>query len=191
MRVIGLVFLTIFTWFSVASAETKLAYVDMQRALLETDDGKNAKKQLEKMKKVRQSQLDSKQKNLRKMQKELEAQKAFMKEDVLRAKQMEFGKKLKELQMIYATLQKELAAEEAKLTKVILERMGRILMAVGRKSGDIFILEKNDSRILWAPAKYDLTNELIRRYNAGEGRGGKAKKKSKKKAKKSGKKKKK
>ena len=179
MRVIGLTILALSCWIGVASAEVKIAYVDMQRALLETEDGKKAKQQLQKMKKVRQSKLDNKQKALRAMQKNLEAQKAFMKEDVLRAKQLEFGKKLKELQMLYATLQKELAAQEAKLTKVILERMGRILMALGKRSGDLVILEKNDSRILWAPTKFDLTNELIRRYNSGEGRGAKGKKKKK------------
>ena len=92
---------------TVARAEAvKVGYVDMQRALLEVEEGKKAKAALEKMKKSRQGDLDARQTELRKMQKDLEAQKAFMKADVKQAKEREFGKKLQELQMTYAKLQR-------------------------------------------------------------------------------------
>ena len=32
------------------------------------------------------------------------------------------------------------------------------------------VFEKTQSSILWAPKHLDLTNEVIRRYNAGEGK---------------------
>ncbi|MEZ4468703.1 MAG: OmpH family outer membrane protein [bacterium] len=44
-----------------AAAEVKIAFVDMQRALLEVEDGKEAKQKLEKMKKERQAALDAQQ----------------------------------------------------------------------------------------------------------------------------------
>ena len=90
----------------------------------------------------------------------------------------ELGQKIQELKMTFATLQRELAAEEAKLTKPILERMAKILAQIGKSEGDLVILEKNESRVLWAPAKLDLTNELIRRYNKSVS-GKKSKKKKK------------
>jgi outer membrane protein len=161
----GLLFSTGF-----ASAETKLGYVDLQRALMEVEDGKKAKKQLENMKTSRQKKLDARQNELREMQKSLEAQQAFMQADVKRQKQQEFGQKLQQLQSTYVNLQKELAAEEAKLTKGIYARMGRILGKIGKKDGYTMILEKSQSSVLWAPQHLDLTNDLIRRYNAGEGK---------------------
>ncbi len=150
--------------------EVKLAYVDMQRALLEVDDGKAAKSRLEKLKKERQSKLDASQEELRAMQKNFEAQKAFMKPEVLQQKQQEFAQKLQGLQMTYATLQKELVAEEAKETQKIFKRMAKILADVGQKESFTMVLEKTESSILWAPKHLDITNELIRRYNAGEGK---------------------
>ena len=51
-----IVCLTAFT--TTAMAQIKVGYVDFQRALLETDDGKKAKAELEKMKSQRQQQLD-------------------------------------------------------------------------------------------------------------------------------------
>jgi outer membrane protein len=93
-----------------------------------------------------------------------------MKEDVRQAKEKEFREKLGQLQMTFAQLQKELAQEEAKLTKGIFERMARILAKMGEAEGFTMIFEKTESSILWAPRHLDLTNDLIRRYNAGEGK---------------------
>lgn len=166
---------------AVAHAEdVKFGYVDMQRALLEVNEGKQAKAQLEKMKKARQGDLDAKQAELRKMQKDLEAQKAFMKADIKRAKEQEFGKKLQELQMTYAKLQKELAREEAKLTQKIFAQMSRILSKMGKSGKYTMIFEKTESSLLWAEPHLELTNELIRRFNAGEGKGKAKKRKAKK-----------
>ena len=167
-----------------AIAEVKVGYVDLQRALLETEQGQKAKVKLEEMKAARQTQLDARQEQLRALQKNLEAQKAFMKEDVRRQKEMEFAEQLKGLQFTYASLQKELAQEEAVLTQGIIMRMGRILANVGIEQGFTLILEKTESRILWAPRHLDLTNDLIRRFNAGEGKEGAAPAKKTKKAKK-------
>lgn len=157
----------------VAHAQAKVAFVDMQRALLEVDEGKVAKSTLEKMKSERQRQLDAQQEELKKLQGDFEAQKAMMKDDIRRQKEDEFREKLGRLQLTYATLQKELAQKEAELTKDIFKRMARILEKMGREQKWTMIFEKTESSVLWAEPALDLTNELIRRYNAGEGKGAK------------------
>jgi outer membrane protein len=48
--------------------------------------------------------------------------------------------------------------------------MSRILQTMGRDQKWTLILEKNESSVLYSEASLDLTNELIRRYNAGEGK---------------------
>ena len=103
---------------------------------------------LEKMKVSRQQKLDDDQKKLRELQKSLEQQKAFMKEDV--RKQKEQNSSGKGAKMTFAKLQKELAAEEAKLTRGIIQRMGGILADIGKRDNYTMILEKSESRILWA-----------------------------------------
>ncbi len=153
-----------------AQAEVKIAFVDMQRALLEVEDGKKAKSQLETMKTQRQGQLDAQQDELRKMQKDLEAQSEFMTAEVKNTKEKDFREKLGKLQLTYAQLQQELAKEEAQLTKGIFQRMGRILQEIGEKEGYSMIFEKTESSLLWAQRHLDLTNDLIRKYNAGEGK---------------------
>ena len=156
--------------FTPALAEGEVAYVDLQRALLETDEGKKAKAALEKMKAERQKKLDERQTQLKTLQQNLESQRTFMAQDVLRQKEAEFAQQLRELQMTYANLQKELATEEAKRTNKLLARMLKIVEKIGKDRKYAAVLERNESRVLWAPSKHDLTNEVIRKFDAGEGK---------------------
>ena len=165
---------------TLAQAEAKFAYVDLQRAIMETKDGKKAKGELEAMKKQRQSQLDVEQKKLREEGKNLEAQKAIMLPAKYAEREREFAMKIQKLRQTHMQLQQQLQQKEAQLTQGILARMGMILAKLGRERSYSVILEKTESRILWAPQSLDLTNELIARYNAGEGKKGKGGKKSRK-----------
>ncbi len=171
---LGLTALLLFTGLSLgagaALAETKIAYVDLQRALLEVEDGKKAKAELEKLKADRQKELDAAQTEVRKLKEAFDAQVQFMKPEVKQQKQMELAQKLQGLQQTFAEKQKELVKKEAELTKKIFARMGAILAKVGEKEGYTMIFEKTESSLLWAPKHLDLTNDLIRRYNAGEGK---------------------
>jgi Skp family chaperone for outer membrane proteins len=106
----------------------------------------------------------------KKLKAAFDTQKAMMKDDVRRQREEELAEKLGRLQMLYATLQKELAGKEAELTKDIFKRMAKILEKMGREQKWTMIFEKTESSVLWAEQSLDLTNELIRRYNAGEGK---------------------
>ena len=60
----------------------------------------------------------------------------------------------------------------SELTKTILERMERILRRMGQTDGYTMIFERNEAGVMWAPTNLDLTDSVIQRYNAGEGRDG-------------------
>ncbi len=173
MRALSLLILPLLLSTGAALAKGKkpkpmFAYVDVQRAALETKEGKKIRAELEKMKKDRQTKLDAKMKELQELKKDFDAQQSFMKAEVKREKQMQLEKAFGELQMTYAKLQKELVAEEARRTKKVLMRMKKILATMGKKGdyGMIF----DGAALVWAEPHLDLTNELIRRYNKGEGK---------------------
>ena len=88
------------------------------------------------------------------------------------AKLRVYQKAFVELQTTYVEYQRELAQKEAKLTKGILERMAGILQRMGQRDGYTMIVERNEGGVMWVPANLDVTDELIQRYNKGEGRSG-------------------
>lgn len=162
--------LPLLTWFlllggAAAHAETKFGYVDLQRALNEVEEGKNAKAKLKKEFDGKQATLDQKQDELKKLKAEFDKQSLVLAEDKKRAKQEELQQKFFELQGLYAKLQKELTAQEAELTQDIFKKMGVIIAEIAEREGFTVVLEKNDGGVLYAPPANDLTNELIRRYN--------------------------
>jgi len=146
--------------------ETKVAYVDLQKALNEVTDGKAAKEKLKKEFDAKQKQLDKKQEDVKKLKENLEAQAMMLSEDARRERAMDLQKKMYELQQLYIQLQGDLSKKEAEATKKIFEKMGKIIEDLGKEKGFDMILERSESSILFAKPGLDLTDELVRRYNS-------------------------
>ena len=154
-----------------AHAEIKIAYVDLQRALEETDDGKRAKAKLKSDYEKKQKDLDARQEELKKMKADIDKQATLLKPEALQQKQQELQTKLVGLQETYMRLQKDLQEKEATETRKIFDRMQAIIQGMAQSEGVTYVLEKN-SGILYAPPSMDLTNELIRKFNATANSGG-------------------
>jgi outer membrane protein len=148
-----------------AMGQTKVAYVDLQRALSEVADGKAAKAKLKKEFDLRQKELDEKQDELKKMQADLQARGDAMSEDARRKAQQEMDQKLMDVSRLYAQLQKELTQKEHDATKGIFAKMVNIVKGIAEKESISLVFEKTDSGLFYAQPSLDLTNELIRSYN--------------------------
>ncbi len=147
-------------------AQTKIAVVDLQRALNETEDGRRAKRRLKALFRRRQKALDAAQENLKKMKEDIERQQNVLSESALQKRMEEYQKAFIELQSTYVEYQRELAQKEAQLTKRILERMQEILRRIGQTDGYTMIVEANEGGVVWVPGNLDLTDTVIQRYNA-------------------------
>jgi len=153
-------------------AQVRVAVVDLQRALNETEDGRRAKTQLKRLFKSRQKGLDDKQNELKKMKEDIEKQKNVLSQPALQKKLEAYQQAFVELQTVYVDYQRELASKEAELTKVIIVRMENILRRLGQAEGYTLILERGEAGVMWVPSNLDVTDAVIQRYNAGEGRDG-------------------
>jgi outer membrane protein len=151
-------------------AQAKIAVVDLQRAIMETEDGRNAKDKLKKLFLRRQKDLDDKQTALKQMKEGIEAQRNVLARDALQKKLEEYQKMFVDLQTVYMDYQRELSTKEAELTKDIIARMQTILRRIGQKEGYTLVVERNEAGVIFVPSNLDLTDLLIQRYNAGEGR---------------------
>ena len=149
-----------------------MAVVDLQQALNETDDGRQAKRRLKTLFRRRQKALDAAQNKLKQMAEDIEKQKAVLSREALQARMEEYQKALIELQSQYMEYQQELATKEAQLTKRILDRMREILQRIGRADNYTIIVEANEGGVIWVQPNLDLTQRLITEYNSGGGSGG-------------------
>ncbi len=148
-----------------ARAEQKIGYVDLQRALNEVDEGKTAKAILQKDFADKQKQLDAKKAEFEKAQADFEKQAVVMSEAARKDKAQDLDRRARELQALFVNLQKDLSDRERDATRGIFDRMAAIVREIAETDGFTYVLEKG-AGVVYAPASLDLTNELIRKYNA-------------------------
>ena len=148
----------------------KIGVVDMQRALMEIEDGRKAKANLKQVFDQKQKVLDKQQADLKALKESLEKQRNVLARDVMEKKLGEYQRAFAELQSTYMAFQQELGAKEGDLTKPIIERLQRIMRRIGQTDGYALILDRGEAGVVYVPSTYDLTDLLIQRYNAGEGR---------------------
>jgi outer membrane protein len=149
--------------------DVKLGYVDLQRALNETEDGRKAKANLKKVFDQKQKELDEQQEQLKKDIEDLNKKRTLLPADKVRDKEAELQERMQKVQQSYMRYQQDLSGKEQEATGKIFERMSRIISKIAASENFTMIFDKQQSSVLFAKPHLDLTNELIRRYNAGEG----------------------
>src|SRR5262245_58367703 len=147
--------------------EVKIGYVDMQRALNETEDGRKAKAQLKKVFDQKQKELDEQQEELKKAIEDLDKKRTLLPADKVREKETELQARMQKVQQTYLRQQQERPGKEQEAPAKIFERMSKIISKMAQAKNFSMIFDRTG--VVYAKPHLDLTNELIRRYNSGEG----------------------
>jgi len=148
------------------AAELKIGYVDLQRAVSEVEEGKAARAQLKREFDEKQKKLDEKEAELKQLQADLEKQALVLSEQAKREKAELMERKFGEAQALLGQLRQELGNRERELMSALFDKMGQIVKEIAEAEGFTYVLEKNQAGIMFAPSSLDVTNELVRKYNA-------------------------
>jgi len=148
-----------------ASAQMKIAVVDVQRAVMETEDGLRAQATLKKLFDRRQHELDARQDELKRARDDIEKQAKVISKDALQRRMNEWQQSMAELQGVFMEFNKELQKEQNKMTQPILNRVLSVLRQVAAQDGYDAILERN--AVPYARTDLDITDRVIQRYNTG------------------------
>lgn len=149
-----------------ALAQQKVGYVDLQRALNEVDEGKAAKALLKTDFDEKQRQLDAKKADFDQATTNFEKQAVVMSDAAKREKAQELDRRARELQGIFIQLQKDLSEREQQITRGIFDKMASIVREIAEADGFALVLEKSGGGVVWGEPSLDVTNELVRKYNA-------------------------
>jgi len=155
-----------------ARAEVKLGYVDIQRALKETGEGKAASAALASEFGERGKALEAKEKELIGVRDELQKQAALLTPEIRAKKVAEFQEKAGAHDEAKFKLQQEATGRERALVRPLADKMLSLLREMAQADGYTMIFDhdptgdRDRSGILYAPTALDLTNELIRKFDA-------------------------
>ncbi|MBI5048320.1 MAG: OmpH family outer membrane protein [Deltaproteobacteria bacterium] len=147
----------------VMTAELKLGYINLQKALNECLAGKEAVAELEAETKKRQEQVDVKQEELKKLNEEMEKKRAVWSEDMREQKQKELQTKMQEFQRFYLQSNDDIKRREQENKTVLIKDLIELAKPLANEKGYTFIFESQG--LIYGPPDADLTNELIKIYD--------------------------
>jgi outer membrane protein len=142
----------------------RAAVVDVQRCIMETTEGKRAKKDLEKTFAKGQARLDRKAKDIEKGMRDLQAKAAMLSQQELIKRQEDLMRRQAELEQLGMKLQEEVMQKEQLLTEKIYKKVGAIVKQIALEEDLQIVLVRSDMTVLYANPKLDLTNRVIVRY---------------------------
>jgi outer membrane protein len=149
---------------TVAAAEVKIGFVDMQKAIQESSAGKKAKKELEEDFNKKKKDLEKKEADLKKLNEDFEKKSMVLSDDIRTKKQQELQQEMLKYRDLVGKSQLEIQKRERELTSPIIENLRKILDGIAEKDGFTVILEKSEQSVLWAKKDIDLTDRLIQEY---------------------------
>lgn len=152
---------------SVAAADMKIAVVDTQRAVMETEDGLRAQASLKKHFDKRQRELDEKQTALQKEREDIEKQKDVLSKQSLQARVDKWQKDMAELQTVFVDYNRELQKRQGELTQPIFQKAMGIIRRLATQSGFDIVVDKQ--AVPYHRSDLDLTDRVITEYNQSAG----------------------
>lgn len=147
-------------------ADTRIAFVDLQKALNLSAEGKAAKEKITGKVKEYEGVIDKRQQELKKLKDELEKQSALLSEDARAAKERDYQQKLKDFQRFTKDVQEELQQQDSEHTNRIIEKLVNLIQEVGKREGYDMVLERNSGGIIYGAEKVDLTDLALKEFDA-------------------------
>jgi outer membrane protein len=157
-------------WSATAEAQqqqqVKIGVVDFQRALNTVKEGAAAKQKLEGMFKEKKAAIDAMEVKLGAMQADYEKQAIILSDQARKQKEMELMQAQQVYQQTYMQSEQEMQAAYGKIMEDLLEKMRKIAEQIAKEQGYNLVLEVTEGGVVYNAGAMDITNELIKRYDA-------------------------
>lgn len=147
------------------TSSIKIGSVDIQRALNESDAGKEAKKALTKEVEKFQRLVAEKQKELQDMKESLEKQALMLTPEARGTREKELQTRLRDVQRWGEDVQNEVNQRRAEMERSILIGLQKVVQKLGADEGYTLILEKSQNSVLFASKSIDMTDLVIKAYD--------------------------
>ena len=164
---IGIMAIALAVAFSSAAtaADIKIGVVNLQKALNECQAGKEAVAELEDEVKKRQEQVDARQEELKKLNEEAEKKRSVWSDEMKEQKQRELQARMQEFQRFYMQSNDDLKKREQEKKTVIIKDLLEVAKKLAKEKGYTFVFE-TQAGVIYSPQEADLTEEVIKLYNA-------------------------
>jgi outer membrane protein len=142
----------------------KIGFIDVQRAISESQAGKRAKEKFQAQIKKAEGDLLKEKSELERLKADLDKKGPLLKDEERRNLEAELQRRYTNYQRGMTDQQQDLRQKESEMTADILKQLEKIVNEVGKAEKFTLILER--SQVLYSDQGIDITNRVIDAYNA-------------------------
>jgi outer membrane protein len=148
------------------AAEAKIAYINIKRVFSESKRGQKERETFTAKVNALKKAVDKKQEEFKAMQESLEKKAPMLSEQALREKEKEYQQKAKELEWFVKDSNEELRKLEQEMLGKLMKSLQKVVEKLGAQENYTLILEETASSILYAPKEMDITDQVVKAFDA-------------------------
>lgn len=143
----------------------RIGVVDMQAVLTQSAKGQKARAQLQSETEAKQKDMNAREEEVRKLQADLERQRAVLSPAALREKEEAIQRRIREIRRLAEDGNRDLQKREAELVGDLQREILQVVAEYGKEKGYSVVLERS-AGVWYVGERADLTKDIIDRYNA-------------------------
>ena len=147
------------------SAEAKIGYANLQRALNDCKAGIEFLDAFETESKKLKAEVDGWQEEIKKLSEEIEKKGVVWNKETREAKEKAFKDKRTEFQQKYSEYSERLMKEKEQKEQEIIDELRKIVKEIAKKRGFTVVFEKSFGTIIYATDENDITEDVIKLHN--------------------------
>lgn len=144
-------------------AKIKIGYIDLQRAISDSEAGKKAKERFQSEVKRAEGDLIKEKQEIERLKGELDKKGALLRDEERNNLEREFQRRYVGYQRSVRDSQEELRQREGELTSQIVKDLQSVVVEVGKNERFTLILER--SQMLYSDQGIDITSKVVEIYN--------------------------
>ncbi len=144
----------------------KIAYIDLQRIAQASAEGKAAATKIQEYEKKKLGEIQEKNKALEDMRKKLEQGGTVLSEAARAQTEKDIDRNTRELQFLQQSAQAERDQLERELNAEFQRKLNPIIEAVAKEKNLHMLFSIRDNGAVWADTGLDLSDEVIKRFDA-------------------------
>jgi len=148
------------------AAEAKIAYINIKRVFNESKRGQKEKEAFTAKVNAKKKEVDKKQEEFKVFNEGLEKKAPMLSEQARRDKEKEYQQKAKELEWLVKDSNEELRKLEQQMLDKLMKSLQKVVEKLGAQENYTLILEETASSILYAPKEMDITDQVIKAFDA-------------------------
>jgi outer membrane protein len=147
-----------------SSWAAKYGIIDMQAVILNVEEGKAARAEIEKKIKAKETEFGKRRDELDKMNKDFQGQSALLSEEARLNKQKEFQEKFLAMRNDEMAFREQVKQDEQKATQGIAAKVEGMVKKMSAEKGLEVVFEINNAGLLYLAQPVDLTKDVIAAY---------------------------